>query len=90
VRREHEVDVPNCQVKSSLNIAATSLLARNETAGMACTIGSAAMAKGRNCVANLMKGLRKSAKHLLENQRRIFPMLDRRGVALSNDCAGLR
>src|SRR6516165_11887945 len=30
VRREHEVDVPNCQVKFSLNIAAVCLLARNE------------------------------------------------------------
>ena len=30
MRREHEVDVPNCQVKFSLNIAATCLLARNE------------------------------------------------------------
>jgi hypothetical protein len=35
--KKHEVDVPNCQVKFALNIAASCLLARNETAVMACT-----------------------------------------------------
>src|SRR5262249_18581072 len=67
---KHEFDVPNCQVKFSLNVAAAWLLARNETAERPSATPSARSGRGTGVFVWERGGSRKRPDMMTSNWER--------------------